>query len=52
LPAGAAVHLIGAPELCALYARAITALGGTPIQADADAAARGLAQIGAEAQWN
>jgi len=52
LPQGAEVHLIGAPELCALYARVIGALGGAPLQHDADAAARGLARIGAEVQWN
>jgi len=52
LTPGAEVHLIGAAELCALYARAIGARGGAPVQHDADAAARGLAQIGAEAQWN
>jgi 2-dehydro-3-deoxygalactonokinase len=51
VPAAADVHLIGAPELCALYARAITAAGGRPIEHDADAAACGLALIGGLARW-
>ena len=45
------VHLIGAPALCALYARAITAAGATPIIEDSDAAAAGLARIGHTAPW-
>lgn len=45
------VHLIGAPELCALYARAIGAAGGRAVEHDADAAARGLALIGGLAKW-
>jgi 2-dehydro-3-deoxygalactonokinase len=51
-PRGQDVHLIGAEALCALYATAITHAGGTPILHDADAAARGLARIGANAPWN
>jgi 2-dehydro-3-deoxygalactonokinase len=52
LPAGGGtVHLIGAAPLCALYARAVTAVGGTPVTHDADAAARGLALIGRSATW-
>jgi 2-dehydro-3-deoxygalactonokinase len=47
-----AVHLVGAPELCALYGRAIGAIGGRAIQQPADAAARGLALIGGLARWN
>lgn len=46
------VHLIGAPELCALYARAIAATGGRAVQQEADAAARGLALIGSLAAWS
>lgn len=46
------VHLIGATELCALYSRAIGAMGGRAIQQGADAAARGLAVIGKLARWN
>ena len=52
MPAATAVHLIGAPDLCALYARAIAAAGGHTIPHDADAAARGLALIGGLAQWD
>lgn len=46
------VHLIGAPDLCALYGRAIGAMGGRAIRYDADAAAHGLALIGGLARWN
>jgi len=48
----AEIHLIGAPKLCALYARAVGAAGCRAIRQDADAAARGLALIGGLAQWN
>ncbi len=51
LPEGATVHLIGAAPLCALYARAITRSGGTPVIEDSEAAARGLHSIGASASW-
>ena len=52
LPAGAgAVHLVGAAALCALYARAVNACGGTVVIHDEDAAARGLARIGRHAPW-
>ena len=51
-PADTQVHLIGAPVLCALYRRAIGAMGGRAIEQDADAAARGLALIGGLARWN
>ena len=51
-PEGQSVHLIGAAQLCALYARAITACGGTAVLQDEDAAARGLAAIGRRARWN
>ena len=50
-PAGLRVHLIGAAPLCALYARAITRLGATPVIEDSDAAARGLHSIGISAPW-
>ncbi len=46
MPAGAAVRLIGAAALCALYAQAIGMCGGTAVVADEDAAARGLFTIG------
>jgi 2-dehydro-3-deoxygalactonokinase len=47
----AVIHVIGAPELTALYARGIAACGGFPERHDGEAAARGLARIGAEAAW-
>ncbi|MDE2576050.1 MAG: 2-dehydro-3-deoxygalactonokinase [Rhodospirillales bacterium] len=50
-PAGQAVHLIGAPALCARYARAIAASGGTAVLEAADAAAAGLARIAELADW-
>ena len=49
---GVVVHVIGAAELTALYARAISAYGGFPERHDGEAAARGLALIGANAAWN
>jgi len=53
LPAGGgAVHLIGAAALCALYARAVAACGGTAVLHSEDAAARGLALIGKDATWH
>ncbi len=51
LPLGAHVHLIGAPALTVLYARAIEQIGGLATLGDADAAARGLALIGRRAAW-
>jgi 2-dehydro-3-deoxygalactonokinase len=45
------VHVVGAPELTALYARAISACGGFPERHDGEAAARGLALIGGQAAW-
>ncbi|HEY2134153.1 MAG TPA: 2-dehydro-3-deoxygalactonokinase [Acetobacteraceae bacterium] len=51
-PEGQTVHLIGATQLCALYARAIAACGGNAVLQDEDAAARGLAAIGRRATWN
>ena len=52
MPAGAAVHLIGAPALCARYARAIELRGGRASIDEGEAAARGLAAIGERAAWN
>ncbi len=48
---GETVHLIGAPELVALYARAIAACGAKTVSHDADAAVRGLIAIGEKATW-
>lgn len=47
------ILLIGAGPLCDLYSRAITLCGGnaTLADADADAAAHGLALIGEQAEW-
>jgi 2-dehydro-3-deoxygalactonokinase len=49
---GEVVHVVGAPELTLLYARAISAQGGYPERHDGEAAARGLALIGGHAAWN
>jgi 2-dehydro-3-deoxygalactonokinase len=51
LTPGATVHLIGAEQLSARYARAITACGGTVRLEDEDAAARGLAAIMRSLEW-
>ncbi len=51
-PGGTVVHIIGAPELTALYARAIEACGGMAERLNGEAAARGLALIGEHAQWS
>ena len=51
VPAGAVVPVIGAPELTALYARAIEASGRMAERINGAAAARGLARIGALAGW-
>ncbi len=48
---GELVHVIGAPDLTALYARAISAYGSFPERHDGEAAARGLAHIGSHAVW-
>jgi 2-dehydro-3-deoxygalactonokinase len=48
---GQVVHVIGAPELTALYARAISEHGGFAERHDGEAAARGLAMIGEHAAW-
>jgi 2-dehydro-3-deoxygalactonokinase len=49
---GAVVHVIGAPDLTRLYSRAIEACGGFPERHDGEAAARGLALIGAQTTWS
>ena len=49
---GQVVHVIGAPELTMLYARAISTDGGYPERHDGEAAARGLALIGGYARWD
>ena len=49
---GAVVPVIGAPDLTALYARAITACGGYAERHDGEAAARGLALIAGHTNWN
>jgi 2-dehydro-3-deoxygalactonokinase len=46
------VQVIGAPELTALYAKAITACGGYAERHDGEAAARGLALVADHAQWS
>ena len=47
----ARVHLIGAPDLCDCYARAITAAGGEAIVLAPEQAAAGLPRIAAMAKW-
>ncbi|HUB13117.1 MAG TPA: 2-dehydro-3-deoxygalactonokinase [Acetobacteraceae bacterium] len=49
--AGTVVHVIGAPELTSLYARAISACGSYAERHDGEAAARGLVLIGGHAAW-
>jgi 2-dehydro-3-deoxygalactonokinase len=49
---GVVVHVIGAPDLTALYSRAIAANDGFPERHDGEAAARGLALIGGRAAWH
>jgi 2-dehydro-3-deoxygalactonokinase len=49
---GAVVQVIGAPELTALYARAIAACGGYAERHDGEAAARGLALVAEHASWS
>ena len=52
LPQAELVHLVGEPNLTPLYARAIAVLGGETRVENADAAARGLAAIGAAIDWD
>jgi 2-dehydro-3-deoxygalactonokinase len=49
---GDVVHVIGAPDLTTLYARAISAFGGFPERHDGEAAARGLSLVAGHASWN
>lgn len=49
--AGESVHLIGAPELVTLYARALAACGAGSVSHDGEASVRGLAIIGEHATW-
>ncbi len=49
---GVVVHVIGAPELTLLYARAISTCGGFAERHDGEAAARGLARIAEHAAWH
>jgi 2-dehydro-3-deoxygalactonokinase len=51
MPRAARVHLVGTAPLCARYAQAIEACGGTAHMEDEDAAALGLAAIGRRLQW-
>ena len=51
VPADTVVPVIGAPELTALYARAIEAGGGIAERINGEAAARGLALIGGRIGW-
>lgn len=51
MPSGMHVHLIGAPQLCSLYATAIEACGCSSTVEDQDAAARGLAAIARRLSW-
>jgi 2-dehydro-3-deoxygalactonokinase len=48
---GAVVQVIGAPDLTALYARAIAVCGGYAERHDGEAAARGLGLIAEHANW-
>lgn len=52
MPNPGSVHLVGAAPLCALYAQAIEACGGSATVEEEDAAARGLAAIGRRLKWN
>ncbi len=51
VPKRTLVHVIGAPELTALYARAIEVCGGMAERLNGEAAARGLALLGEHAAW-
>ncbi len=51
-PPHGTIHLVGTSALCGLYAAAIRHLGGTAHILDEDAAATGLARIGAAIAWN
>ena len=49
---GSVVQVIGAPDLSALYAKAITACGGFAERHDGEAVARGMALIAEHARWD
>jgi 2-dehydro-3-deoxygalactonokinase len=51
MPKGSHVHLVGAAQLCELYAQVIEACGGVATKEDEDAAALGLAAIGRRLRW-
>ena len=51
MPAGARVVLVGAAQLCGLYAQAIEACVGRATLAEEDAAAFGLAAMGRRLRW-
>jgi 2-dehydro-3-deoxygalactonokinase len=51
MPRGARVVLVGAAQLCGLYAQAIEACGGRATLAEENAAALGLAAIGRRLCW-
>jgi 2-dehydro-3-deoxygalactonokinase len=51
MPVGGDVHLVGAPDLCNLYAEVIEACGGKATSEGEDAAAFGLAAIGRRLHW-
>ena len=51
MPPESHVYLIGAQQLCTLYARAISACGGSSTLTDEFAAARGLAAIARRLSW-
>jgi 2-dehydro-3-deoxygalactonokinase len=51
MPRGSRVVLVGAAQLCGLYAQAIEACGGEARPAEEDAAALGLAAIGRRLGW-
>lgn len=52
IPPGSVVHMIGAPELTTLYARAVEACSGMAERLNGEAAAKGLALIGQHTAWN
>ncbi len=52
VPRETVVQLVGAPELTALYARAIEATGGMAERLNGEAAACGLALIARSARWS
>ncbi len=51
MPRASSVHLVGAAELCGLYAQAIEACDGLATVEDEDAPALGLAAIGGRLRW-